>query len=58
VPQVLVTVYIAVSIPALTPVTMPPDIVALPLLTLHAPPADASVSVTEESVQILEACPI
>jgi hypothetical protein len=48
VPQLLVTVYNMVSIPADTPVTNPPLVtVAVPLLALHTPPVAASVSVAD-----------
>ncbi len=40
VPQPLVTVYLIVSMPAVTPVAMPPDVMdALPKLVLQVPPA-------------------
>ena len=44
-PQVPDTVYEMVTVPALTPVTDPPETIALPLLASHAPPATASVNV-------------
>ena len=38
-PQLFVTMYMAVSLPAVTPVTVPPLVmVAFPLLMLHEPP--------------------
>jgi len=45
VPHGPVTAYEIVTVPALTPVTMPPETVAQVLLALHVPPAVASVSV-------------
>ena len=50
----LVTVYIAVSTPAVTPVTTPPRTIACVLLILHAPPAAGSVNVIEAPTQTLE----
>ena len=45
VPQLPVTEYIIVSVPAVTPVTMPVlPTVAVPLLALHVPPLAPSVS--------------
>ena len=45
VPQLLVTVYVIVSLPAFTPVITPALLtVALSLLTLHVPPAIPSIS--------------
>ena len=43
-----------VSAPNVMPCTMPPAIVALPLLALHTPAEMASVSVTESPAQIFE----
>ena len=54
-PQELVTVYLIVSTPPDTPVTKPPDTVALPLLLLHRPPAAPSVSVIDAPWHTLEA---
>lgn len=46
VPQVLETVYVIITEPAVTPVTMPPAVtVALVLLALHVPPGVASLRV-------------
>ena len=53
IPQLLLTVYDIVSIPAVTPVTIPPATVALPLLALHVPPGAASVSVRVVPVHTL-----
>ncbi len=45
VPQLLVMVYLIVSVPGDTPLTIPPETVALLLDTLHVPPGVASVRV-------------
>ena len=45
VPQLLITVYFTVTVPAVTPVTMPPDVMVaepVPLVTDQVPPAVAS----------------
>jgi hypothetical protein len=54
VPHELVTLYMMVSIPPVTPVTMPPATVAEALLLLHVPPATASVRVIVEPMHTLE----
>ena len=52
VPDVPVVVYKIVSMPAVTPVTIPPVVtVASALLLLHTPPAVVSVNVTDEPTQ-------
>jgi hypothetical protein len=57
VPQELVTVYDIVSVPALSPVTMPPapTVVIAVLLLLQAPPPAASVSVVFAPLHIAAA---
>src|SRR5664279_3662476 len=51
-PQVVVTVYLIVAVPAATPVTTPPLTVAIAaLLVLHTPPGVASESVIDEPLQ-------
>jgi hypothetical protein len=42
-----------VSIPAETPVTVPPTTVAVALLLLHTPPVTASVKVMDDAWQTL-----
>jgi hypothetical protein len=51
VPQPLVTEYLMVSSPAITPVTVPPVTEALVLEALHTPPVTASVSVITAPAQ-------
>jgi hypothetical protein len=48
VPQLPETVYMIVSMPAVTPVAIPPEIVACALLALQAPPVATSVNVIDE----------
>ena len=50
-PQLLVTTYVIVSVPGVTPVTTPPETVAEALLRFHTPPGVASVNVIVEPVQ-------
>ena len=51
-PQLLVTVYIMVSVPAIMPLTTPePDTNALPFVVLHDPPVAEGVSVIEAPTQ-------
>ena len=59
VPQLLVTVYLSVSIPEFTPVTTPPEvIVAIEVyMLLQVPPVAAVVSVVVPPVQMLEVPP-
>ena len=54
-PHKLVTVYIMVSIPAIRPVTTPPETVALLLDALHTPPELLFVRVILALTQMLEA---
>ena len=53
-PQELITIYSIVSIPEDTPVTNPPDTMALPLVVLHKPPEEASAKVIVEPVQTID----
>lgn len=53
--QVLVTEYLIVSVPAVTPVTTPNTTVAEMLLLLHVPPAAPSVKRTDEPTHTLDA---
>jgi hypothetical protein len=62
VPHIFVTLYEMVTLPEETPVTKPPDTVALPLLAVHVPPVKVGVresepppSQTEERPAILPA---
>jgi hypothetical protein len=55
VPHTLVTVYLMVSMPGVTPVTNPPDTVAFELLALQVPPVVASVSMVKVPAHTLEA---
>ena len=50
VPQLPLTVYDMVDVPADTPVTTPPDTVASALLLLHVPPGAASVRVIVDPI--------
>jgi hypothetical protein len=54
VPHKLVTVYMMVSIPAETPVTIPPATVALAFVLLHIPPVTVSVKVMSEPIHTLD----
>jgi hypothetical protein len=54
-PHELVTTYLMVSIPGVTPVTTPPDMVAVALLLLHTPPVALSVRVTGKPVHTIAA---
>jgi hypothetical protein len=55
VPHPLVTAYIIVSMPGVTPVTTPPDTIAVALLALHVPPEAASVNVIDEPIHTPDA---
>ena len=59
-PQVLVTVYLIVSVPAVTPVTTPSVLVALPVpaVDVHIPPRVLSVNVIVAPGQTLPTPPI
>ena len=51
-PQVLATVYEIVSIPGITPTSIPvPEMVAFVLLALHVPPEVVSISVVNAPAQ-------
>ena len=52
-PQLLVTVYEMGSVPALTPITTPPETVALELPALQVPPETVSVRVTDDPTHTL-----
>jgi hypothetical protein len=54
VPQELLTVYLMVSVPGVTPETIPPATVALPLLLLHMPPLTVLVIVTDVPIHKLD----
>ena len=53
-PHEFVTTYLMVSIPAVTPVTIPPTTVADPLLLLHVPPVITSDKVSVEPTHTCE----
>ena len=54
-PHVPETAYEIVTLPAVTPVTTPPETVALPLLALHVPPDTPSVRVIFAPVLTVDA---
>ena len=53
-PHTFVTVYMMISMPIVTPVTTPPDMVAVLPLLLHTPPGVISVKVMLEPTHTLE----
>ena len=53
-PHALVNIYLMVSIPVVTPVIIPPEIVTIGLLALHIPSEIASVNVITELTQTVE----
>src|SRR5450432_3569022 len=61
VPQVLLTVYFTVTVPAVEPVTTPPDVMVaepVPLVIDQVPPVVASLNVVETPTHIEAAPPV
>src|ERR1017187_1625275 len=54
VPQLFVTVYIIVSVPAITPVTIPASTEALVFVADHVPPIEPSVKVIDAAGQTVD----
>ena len=52
--QVLATIYLIVSVPAVTPSTTPPTTTAVALLLLQPPPGERSVNVIDEPAHTLD----